>query len=407
MTGPVNAPAVMPSRALFGLLGALAFLVMAGYAVARPAIESMFIEAYTSSALPGAWIAVGITATAVVVFYNRMAGSALLGDLFVGTFGVSVVSFVVLLAAFRFDVPYAAFALYVWKDVYIVILVEIFWSFANAVYGTESARWTYGLFCVMGSVGGMAANLGIGALSQSIGTVNAIWLLIPILLFSAALAMELPALGRPAIRGGSDETPRFGEGLRLIRKSRYLGLILGLIVIVQMVVTLIDYQYNVMIEAAYPDTDARTAVMGQVYALIDVGSMSLQLLTGVVLAWLGVTRTLLAIPALVGAAVAAFAIAPRFLTMAVAKVASKSFDYSLFRAAKEILYIPLSYPEKTQGKAFIDMLTYRVAKAGASILLLVLAGGWVVYVTLALVGCWFVVIRRIAVQYRTRVASAG
>ena len=142
-------------------------------------------------------------------------------------------------------------------------------------------------------------------------------------------------------------------------------------------------------------------------AVIDVGSMSLQLLTGVVLAWLGVTRTLLAIPAILGAAVAAFAFAPHFLTMAVAKVASKSFDYSLFRAAKEILYIPLSYPEKTQGKAVIDMLTYRVAKAGASILLLVVAGGWVIYVTLGLIGCWFAVIRRIAPEYQGRLSDAG
>jgi len=53
------------------------------------------------------------------------------------------------------------------------------------------------------------------------------------------------------------------------------------------------------------------------------------------------------------------------------------------------------------------MLTYRVAKAGASILLLVVAGGWVIYVTLGLVGCWFAVIRRIAPEYQGRVSDAG
>ena len=49
-------------------------------------------------------------------------------------------------------------------------------------------------------------------------------------------------------------------------------------------------------------------------------------------------------------------------------MASKAFDYSLFRSAKEMLYIPLSYEEKTRGKALIDMLAYRVAKGGASLL---------------------------------------
>jgi len=385
----------------FVLLGALAFLVMASYAIARPAIESMFIEAYTSAALPTAWIAVGICATAVVLLYNRLAESAQLGDLFVGTLGISLLSLVVLLGAVVFQVPYAAFALYVWKDVYIVILVEIFWSFANATYGTRTARWSYGLFCVMGSAGGISANLGIGALAQSIGTGNAVWLLVPVLIFSAALATGLPTLNRktpiePTQKG------RFGEGLRLIRESRYLGLILALIVIVQVVVTLIDYQYNVMVEAAYTNEDARTAVMGQVYAIIDAASLGLQLMTGVILARLGVSKALALIPMVLAAAVGVFAVAPRFITMAIAKVASKCLDYSLFRAAKEILYIPLSYKEKTQGKAIIDMLTYRLAKAGASMLLLILVGGWVVYVTLGLIGVWFVVIRRVTARFRQR-----
>lgn len=56
-------------------------------------------------------------------------------------------------------------------------------------------------------------------------------------------------------------------------------------------------------------------------------------------------------------------------------------DYSLFRAGKELLYFPLSYQEKTQGKAWVDIFGYRVAKGGASLLLLLTAalpafGAW-------------------------------
>jgi ATP/ADP translocase len=57
---------------------------------------------------------------------------------------------------------------------------------------------------------------------------------------------------------------------------------------------------------------------------------------------------------------------------AAAKFASKVFDYSLFRAAKELLYIRLSRAERSQGKAVVDMLTYRSAKAGAAALVGVL-----------------------------------
>lgn len=46
----------------------------------------------------------------------------------------------------------------------------------------------------------------------------------------------------------------------------------------------------------------------------------------------------------------------------VAKSASKIFDYTIFKSSKEILYIPLSYEERTVGKAIVDMFSYRLAK---------------------------------------------
>ena len=87
---------------------------------------------------------------------------------------------------------------------------------------------------------------------------------------------------------------------------------------------------------------------------------------------LGIPLTLLAVPAILGISVVSFLIAPGFAVVAVTKVMSKVMDYSVFRAAKEILYIPLSYREKTQGKAVIDMMTYRLAKGLSAVILTVI-----------------------------------
>jgi len=107
---------------------------------------------------------------------------------------------------------------------------------------------------------------------------------------------------------------------------------------------------------------------------------------------MGVPLVLLSIPALLGVAVAGYALVPRYAAIAAAKVASKAFDYSLFRAAKEILYIPLGRAERTQGKAFVDMMSYRMAKGATSLMLLGLVAlgqpQAALWLTLACIGVW-------------------
>jgi ATP/ADP translocase len=178
--------------------------------------------------------------------------------------------------------------------------------------------------------------------------------------------------------------------------------------VVQVVITLVDYQYNGIVEELYPDKDLRTGIMGRVYAVVNTGTIVMHAAVGPILRLLTIPRTLLTIPLLLGAAVAGFAVHPAFAAMAVAKVASKVFDYTIFRAAKEMLYIPLGYAEKTAGKALIDMLTYRVAKGGASLLLLVLALGatslWISWINLALIAGWIAITVVIVRRFRRRVS---
>jgi len=215
--------------------------------------------------------------------------------------------------------------------------------------------------------------------------------------------------GQSQVRGKDNWPTDFAEGFRVMANSRYLMIMLALVVVVQVVITLVDYQFNTMLQQSYPDTDTRTGVIGQVYGAIDNGAIVLQLATGPILKALGVPITLLAIPVILAGAVAGFAVAPRFATAAIAKVASKCFDYSLFRAAKEILYIPLSFAEKTQGKAIVDMLAYRVAKGGVSVLLMALiamsAGGWVSWLALGLLVLWVVLTLSVVRRYRQRVVE--
>jgi ATP:ADP antiporter, AAA family len=354
---------------------ALAFVVLASYGFARPATESLFIEYHGSESLPWVWLLVALVATGSVTLYNQVAARVALRGLFLGVISATGLLLIAIQGLLHLEIPGAYYALYVWKDLYIVFLVEMIWTFANHIYSERKATGTYGLFLLMGSFGGMAGNASGGALATTIGSRQNLWMVLPLLAIAALLFVYLNrSVEPPKTQEKIKDETSWGTGVRAIAGSSLLVLMLLLIVLSQITITLIDFQYNVALESTFPDEDVRTAMGSQIYFFIDCGAIALQLLTGPILHSLGVGRTLMMIPLLLGGAVTIFAFSPRFATIAFAKITSKCFDYSIFRAAKEILYIPLSRAEKTQGKAIIDILTYRVAKGATSLMLIVLKG---------------------------------
>ena len=253
----------------------------------------------------------------------------------------------------------------------------------------------------------MAGDAAGGAIALRWGTENELWFVLPLLAVAWLLAVVLQRLVRIDIPPGERApSPKFSEGVAVLRRSRYLLWVLTMVLLVQVVVTLVDFEFHSTLREAIDDTDTRTAFIHKVYFFINLGALVLQGLTGPILKLAGAARTLVAIPLVVGGSVVAFALAPGVGVVAFAKVAGKCFDYSLFRAAKEILYIPLSYAEKTQGKAFVDILAYRVAKGGASLLLqailLVASAALVSWVAVLFVFAWLAVAIVIGRRYRDR-----
>ncbi|OIP41833.1 MAG: hypothetical protein AUK47_05625 [Deltaproteobacteria bacterium CG2_30_63_29] len=354
-----------------GLCG-LSFLLMLSYSLARPATESLFLEAQGADALPQVWLLVALASLAVVALYNRVLPGRDLAALFGGTSVLSAGLLALLLSLASARVPLVETALYVWKDVYMVVLVEIFYSFSNSVFPIAQARWLYGLFGFIGALGGVLGNLGIGALSLHLGTLTSLWVvLIPLL----GMAAGGYFLSRVAGRRSFADQGRQGllEAFKGVSKSQYLLLMIFLVAVVQLAVTLIDLQFNSFVQLAFVDRDERTSKIAFVYAAISTCTLVLHALTGPILRFGRVPKTLLLVPLLILGAGVSFALAPGLVTIALLKIASKTFDYTVFRTSKEMLYIPLDDVQRTQGKSIVDMLTYRVAKGGASLLLLSLA----------------------------------
>ena len=244
-----------------------------------------------------------------------------------------------------------------------------------------------------------------GLLAGRVGTVVTLWTSVPLLLLTAVCA--LATRHQPLTAAANKPAPiRLRDSLQGLRASTYVMWLVLLVGVVQTSVTLMDFQFNDVIAASYDKLDERTEVVSYVQAAINVLSLVLQMGTGLILRWVGLAGTLLAIPLGLLASLAAFVAVPTFWPMTLAKVLGKSADYSLFRAAKEMLYIPLSYDEKTRGKALVDMLVYRVAKGAVSLLLLWVVGTgrvhWVGYVNCGLCVAWFGITYRLLRLYHAR-----
>jgi AAA family ATP:ADP antiporter len=354
-------------------LSILAFMIMLSYSLSRPTIESLFLDAHSNRQLPIVWLLVAFGVIGTVSIYNRYVVSCNLLRMLSVCSLISAVLLVVILILRILNLPLVHYLMYAWKDIYVVVLVELFYSYANTIYSISKARWLYGLYGAIGAVGGIIGNLGVEFFAEQVGTVTLVWM-VPIVLVIIGIACFLFAywIGNGAVtedlESRDDRPASFVGAVKLVNKSSYLLLLVGLIVLAQVVINLVDFEYNTIVYNSY-DGDARTAVMGMVYRWVDIGTITLNLLAGPLLRLVGVPIILVSIPVLLGAGLTVYMMIPQFATMAVVKVASKCFDYTLFRVGKEMLYIPLKYDEITQGKAVVDILTYRIAKGGVSVLL--------------------------------------
>jgi ATP/ADP translocase len=156
----------------FLVLNLLGFFIMLTYSIVKPVIDSLFLEYQSADMLPAAWILMMIAAFITMEILNQFNYRISLLKLFRWCCVISAVLLLFFMGLFKFYPITSVYFLVVWKEVYIVVLVEMFWSFANVIFSIQSARWSYGWLLAMGSLGSVIGNLAIGSISQIMGSFN-------------------------------------------------------------------------------------------------------------------------------------------------------------------------------------------------------------------------------------------
>ena len=395
------------------------FLIITTLYQLKPASKSLFIESLGASSLPYVMIGTAVTMIIFITWYHKLV--ARYSRLYIVMGSCLIFSF--LLVIFRILLgqkgPAVPFAFYIFVDILGVVLVEQFWSLTNSIYTTTEGRSWYGVVGTGGLVGGVAGG-GISAalikftplqtpdlLLTASGTILLI-LTLTWLMARAGIFCEVDHANQP-------QTAAAGSW-RIFGHSRYLALIAGILLLAQFASPIVDYQFMNAVEAAYPEQEARTAFISMFFSVMGIVSIGVNLgITPLVHRYLGAIAGLMVQPMLMMLCAWGFLINSTLVFGTATKISDRALSYSINRASKELLYVPVDSVVIYQAKAWIDMFGYRLFKVSGSLLILLftrwlpitLSVGQLSWFVISICAVWLGLIALVRGEYHQVCEKAG
>jgi AAA family ATP:ADP antiporter len=381
--------------------------ILCGYEVIRTTANTLFVSAYGKAALPLGIGLVPVGVSVVLYVYGRLLSRLGPRRTLAVTTLLAMLTMGLCYLGIRLGVRLSYGLLYVFKESYVVLLIEQYWSYIDSMLHRDSARRLNGPICAVASVGAIGGGELLYRLSTSWGTLSMVLV---------AAVVTLPGLfigdaayrrfGEPPDRpksGHDDKDEKSGGVLRLdlFRKQRILLVIVGVVASAQLVAAMQELLFQGLLQDHFPNPDARNAVSGQFYKWLNAGALFFQLvMTPLVLRFVPYSVIHLVIPCVhIGTLVYALLSPSSLVRVGASYFMFKALDYSLFRAAKELLYVPLSFDVRYRAKEIIDVFGYRVSKGAASLSINLLQQAGIVFSspTYALIGIagsalWFVLV---------------
>jgi AAA family ATP:ADP antiporter len=373
--------------------------LLCGYEFVRSTSNTLFKAAYGAQRLPWVMAATPPVLIAVLYVYGRLLSWLGPRRTLLVTTLASAASIAACYAAISAGWKPATAVLYVLREAYVVLLIEQYWSFLNSTLGERAARVLNGPICGVGSLGAIAGGLLTGHFSTQLGAAA-------MLLFGAAACVPAALCSDLAYARCGEPAPVAKEPLRrsdhlgvtLFGAHPRLALLLVVILATQVLSGVLDLGFQGLLQDAIPDADKQTAFSGYYYAGLNGAAAVCQFLIAPLLLRFASLRLVhAAIPLVHVAACAWLLVEPSLASAGTAYLLFKVLDYSVFRAAKEILYIPFSFDVRYRAKEIIDVFGYRTGKGGVSLLITVAQSAGAVFTAplyalagMAAAGAWLV-----------------
>ncbi len=297
-------------------------------------------------------------------------------------------------------------AFYIWTSVFNLFVVSVFWGFMADVFRSEQGKRLFGFIGVGGTLGSIVGAALTASLVKVVGTAALLLISAALLELGVQCVRRLSGLLRDGGEGRAavpEEAPIGGgiwAGVGHVFNSPYLLGICGYMLLYTIGSTFLYFQQAHIVEGAYQDRSARTALFAQIDLAVNILTVLVQaLLTGRLMKRLGIAAMLTIVPAISVAGFLGVALVPTVAVLIGFLVLRRAGNFAVARPSREVLYTVVSREDKYKAKSFIDTFVYRfgdqlgawgdrllasfgLGMAGVAMVAAPLAGLWL------LVGLW-------------------
>src|SRR5277367_1881006 len=185
--------------------------------------------------------------------------------------GLSALILIILWWLIRLRIPAMVYVLNIWVSLFSVILVSQGWLVASNLFDARQAKRLYPLLdmgMVIGAAfGGEFTRQAVSIIgTESLLLASAFMVGLSYIAFLVASRKGRPSIQDTRAASEKDTDFSFGQMIGDITRVRHLQIIIGMMVVMYLVDTLVEYQFQAMARTSYTG-DNLTAFFGQFYGL--------------------------------------------------------------------------------------------------------------------------------------------
>jgi ATP/ADP translocase len=352
--------------------------VLFAYYIVKPVSRSMFLTKFDIDKLPSLYILIAVFGGILAYLYSKLATKSSLRAAVLWAMGLSVASLAVMWWLIGMRLPWMIYVLNIWVSLFSVVSVSQGWLVASNLFDTRQAKRIYPLLGVGMVLGAAFGGEFTNRTAVLVGTENlllasALMVVLAYASFRLAIWKSGTAIGQARAARDEETDFSFPGMLRDIVRVRHLQIIVGMMVVMYLVDTLVEYQFQAMARTGYRG-DQLTAFFGQFYGiwLNGVEFLFQLFITALVVRRFGVGGTLQIAPIAIALSSVATVLAPGVTSASAVRLTEASTRYTLNKTGMELLYMPLPLALRNRIKAFIDICVDRLSRGVAGVLLILL-----------------------------------